>query len=379
MGKEPSHSSFLKIAGVVLAIRLIFLGWAFVAQPAEQAKGETVLQIWKRWDGKHYLEIAERGYEGKGLPDDRREFNSRFPPLYPWMIRCTSFISRLPDYLAGELVSVISLVLASWLLFQLVQFEWGSQRNAWWAVVFLNLHPGSYFAHAVYSESLFLFLSCLYLFTVRTKNNPSLESFSLSGLLLTRQVGLAFLPLHALRTGRRLLELRSVEQRRISEILKELGRGVLPLVCFGSFLLWQKYLELPGYSGKNVPFRVILPFEETLKALSRFWNWQEAWSDDFFLYTLGYSHLMLSFTAAVVFFGIRTVPWSYSIVGVSYIVILAVMNWNIASIRYTFALITTPMILCRIKPEWLRFVLIAISTSLLGYFSWVFINKYHLI
>lgn len=50
------------------------------------------LEIWNRWDGPHYLDIARDGYVTQG---DQRNWIV-FYPLYPWAIRLFTLVLPNP-------------------------------------------------------------------------------------------------------------------------------------------------------------------------------------------------------------------------------------------------------------------------------------------
>jgi hypothetical protein len=139
---------------MVKALLLLFGGLAYQIlnhQPLVFYSG-AYLEIWNRWDGQHYLDIAQRGYGGSG--DDR--LLMVFYPLYPWTIRAVSFVfhNTLVSALA---VSTVASLVAAVELYRLAALD-HPRRLAREAVWFLFIFPTSYFLHTDYSESLFLAL-----------------------------------------------------------------------------------------------------------------------------------------------------------------------------------------------------------------------------
>jgi Predicted integral membrane protein len=108
------------------------------------------LEIWNRWDGPHYLDIARDGYLTQG---DQRNWIV-FYPLYPWAIRLFTLIFR-NGLLSAFVVSALASVVAGLLLSRLTKldFERAVPRSAVW---FMFIFPTSYFFHIGYTESLFL-------------------------------------------------------------------------------------------------------------------------------------------------------------------------------------------------------------------------------
>lgn len=131
--------------------------------------GPAPLEIWARWDAEWYLLIAERGYRsadhfmnGGAARDDRRVAytaadTTGFFPLYPLLIRALSWVG--PSSLAaGVLISNAALLMALWLLRDLVRRDHGEEAataSCWILLCF----PTSLFLSAVYAES--LMLACL--------------------------------------------------------------------------------------------------------------------------------------------------------------------------------------------------------------------------
>jgi len=108
-----------------------------------------------RWDSFWYLDIAQKGYSFKGK---EKLSNIVFFPLYPFLIKITSFLIGGNFILAGWMLSLIFLLLALFYLFKLVK-EFHQEINPYLVIIFLLIFPTAFFLNAVYAESLFLFLS----------------------------------------------------------------------------------------------------------------------------------------------------------------------------------------------------------------------------
>lgn len=141
----------------------------------------------RNWDGHWYTLIAERGYEVHPA-------TAAFWPLYPvllgWLGQLTSF--TVPTI--GLTLSNLAFVGALIVLYRLVRCDYG-ERVAGRAVWLLALFPTSYYFSALYTESLFLFLTVTAIYYGRT------ERWGRAAVLgalaaLTRNVGvLVLLPL----------------------------------------------------------------------------------------------------------------------------------------------------------------------------------------
>lgn len=111
------------------------------------------------WDGGHYLAIAEKGYT----------LNSDFVffPLYPILIHWVSKLTG--NYLiSGILISLISIILAANIFYQIVLKEFG-KSFAEKALLALLFFPLSFHFITIYTESLFFLLTILAFLFLRNK------------------------------------------------------------------------------------------------------------------------------------------------------------------------------------------------------------------
>lgn len=156
-----------------------------------QNQGWNPVSLHARWDSFWYLDIAQNGYAFKGT---EKLSNIVFFPLYPLLIRASSFLTGGDFVLAGWLLSVIFLFLAAVYLFKLVK-EFHQEIDPQLPVIFLLIFPTAFFLNAIYTESMFLFLSLASFYYALKKN------FVLAGIFgffasLTRITGiLLFIPL----------------------------------------------------------------------------------------------------------------------------------------------------------------------------------------
>jgi len=120
-----------------------------------QEKTWDPVSLHARWDSFWYLDIAQNGYSFKGV---EKLSNIVFFPLYPFLIRTLSFLTGGNSVLAGWILSLIFLFLALLYLFKLVK-EFHPEINPYFPVIFLLIFPTAFFLNAIYTESLFLFLS----------------------------------------------------------------------------------------------------------------------------------------------------------------------------------------------------------------------------
>lgn len=187
----PLAAFALSRAAVFLAA---YLGAALIAdrpdEPPYHLRGTTNLLVdvfGSRWDAGFYVSIAEEGYSLEGEP-----FPSvGFFPLLPLAMRAVAVLTGdvVP---AGIFISNLALLLAGWVIFRLVELRAGTavaSRTVWYLLIF----PTAFFGSAIYTESLFLFLTAGALYLAR---RGAWESAALLGFLaaLTRLVGVVMAP-----------------------------------------------------------------------------------------------------------------------------------------------------------------------------------------
>ncbi|MEM3627452.1 MAG: hypothetical protein QXZ25_05440 [Candidatus Bathyarchaeia archaeon] len=146
-----------------------------------------VMRQFCRWDSPHYIDIAKNWYVNVG----EQRFFIVFFPLYPLLIRLTTFDWQYVN-LSALLISNVSSIVAAAYLFKLARLDFGDDA-ARRAVFYLSIYPTAYFLCAIYTEGLFLALvtACIYY--------ARMEKWPLAGFLgmlasLTRIIGLSLLP-----------------------------------------------------------------------------------------------------------------------------------------------------------------------------------------
>src|SRR3954465_6985311 len=146
-GRRASLASLWDGRTVAFMLGVKALVLLFAAQAHVIAKNERLgslynwLAIWNRWDAPHYLDIARMGYVRDGV--EARWIV--FYPLYPWLVRATSFVVR-DELAAAFLVSTLASIAAGLLLYKLARLdndEWVARA----AVFFMFVFPTSYFLH----------------------------------------------------------------------------------------------------------------------------------------------------------------------------------------------------------------------------------------
>jgi Mannosyltransferase (PIG-V) len=129
--------------------------WMSSGTVAPVQQSWDIIQLHDRWDSYWYLSIAREGYDLRGKDDIS---NVVFFPLYPMMIRLAGPLAGGNLVLAGWMISCVFLVLAVFMLTRVTQ-EFHPDIDPVLPAIFLLAHPAAFFLNAIYTESLFLFLS----------------------------------------------------------------------------------------------------------------------------------------------------------------------------------------------------------------------------
>ena len=117
---------------------------------------DEITNMLARWDTAFYYSIATDGYAWN--PAIFRHENVVFFPLYPLLMRWGGWLLGGHPLAAGLVISLASFTAAMTLLHRLAALELG-EDYAWPALLLISSFPYALFFSAVYTESLFLFLS----------------------------------------------------------------------------------------------------------------------------------------------------------------------------------------------------------------------------
>jgi hypothetical protein len=122
------------------------------------ASSNPLLAVWGRWDAEHYLGVARYGYSGT---------EPAFFPLYPLLIRIAGAFTG-SQLVAGLIISNAASFFALLYLYKLIEHEY-NRHVAQRATFYVSIFPTAIFFSAVYSESLFLFLTVASFYYVRER------------------------------------------------------------------------------------------------------------------------------------------------------------------------------------------------------------------
>ena len=122
---EADRKESAAVFAAALLFRLaVFLAAALLAclvlYPGTGA--HWALDIWKKWDAWHYVNLAELGYSG--YMEDGKHLFLVFFPLYPWLVRLVSAVTG-NTMAAGLLVSFLCYASGCVYLYKLAAWELG--------------------------------------------------------------------------------------------------------------------------------------------------------------------------------------------------------------------------------------------------------------
>jgi hypothetical protein len=197
-GKDARSEGLLFVLAVYVASRLFYLvaGALFATYlPAGDFYWLTpdvplgTLNIWARWDGAWYSQIAAEGYETHA--------STAFFPLYPLLMRSFAELFGGPLSLGalslwGVLISLIALPCALYFIYLIALDGWGEQ-TARATTLTLSFFPTTFFFNAAYTESLFLALSAAAVWAVRVRKDLLLGCALAGFAAATRNVGVFLL------------------------------------------------------------------------------------------------------------------------------------------------------------------------------------------
>ena len=165
-GDVPDQRECVKVFIITLLFRilvflLVALATCLVLYPGSGP--DAALWIWKRWDGLHYVNLAELGYSG--YMEDGKNLFLVFFPLYPWLMRVISLLTG-NTIAAGLLLSFLCYSSGCVFLYRLAAFEVG-RGGARRVVLFLSIYPYAFFFGGIMTESLFLLTTAGGLWAIR--------------------------------------------------------------------------------------------------------------------------------------------------------------------------------------------------------------------
>jgi len=316
-----------------------------------------LVSLHAKWDSFWYLDIAQNGYSFNGA---EKLSNIVFFPLFPFLIQAFSFFTMGNSILAGWIISTIFLLLALLYLFKLVK-EFHPEINPYLPIIFLLIFPTAFFLNAVYTESLFLFLSLATFYYGLRKKFLSAGIFGFFASL-TRVTGvLLFIPL-----------LWEYLKSHNFDLIRSLNSKLLPifLIPVGtlSFFLYH-YLKFDDFL---LFFRV-----------ESWWGRMFRLNKDHFLLfsnpaivNFCLDVFFIIFALIVLYFVFKKLRTSYSLYMLATLAVVLSTGTFMSVGRYILVLFPIYILLASIKNRYLQQTWIFISILLLAMYTILFVNNY---
>lgn len=305
------------------------------------------LQHWIIWDGPHYLDIAQHGYQNHG----EISLFIVFYPLYPLLIKLLSLIISSYSWSAIVISWLFSLI-ANIIFYELVRLDFNHKialRSVWWLTIF----PTAYFWQASYTESVFLLLSILSIYSLR-KNYFKITPLTSALSSFTRINGLLLIP-------SLLLEAKNYRQRLVILLTAPLGFMIYLLInylVYGDWFYfkiplaqnWYKYFEWPWIGLINL------------------WSYLGKFE---YIWTEFIALILLLITAIYSSFYLRK---SYAVYCWLNLILFTSTSFIISTPRYLLIIWPIYIMLGRIKSTPLNIILNGISIISLTYFTIRFVQ-----
>ena len=371
-----------------LVTRIIILVGAYLAEialPSISGEGfyhvnpnNVWLDVWARWDSAYYLSIADHGYWfGLG-----QQSSVAFFPLYPLLI---SLLDPLVDPLvAGVLLSQILLLGALMLLYRLTDFEFNDSATAGRTVFYIAAFPTAFFFSAVYTESLFLFLSVGAMYFARKRLWAWAALFGLLcsaarivGVIMWGVVGLEWLAVHGWTLGT--IHKKEAWQNLVAGLRKDwFNLAIICIIPLGlvSYMLFlsQQFDDPVAFSttqsawGREIVGPWTIVYRDLVALLSGNFLTGDIWY-----------HVVLDLSALIAVLGVAVAVWQR--LGASYAlyciisVLLPASSGSGSLSRYALVIFPMFMMLGHWgRFQWLDRALMVVFSVLLGILTTLFVN-----
>lgn len=357
-----------------LLVRVLTILWGCAWFDFGDHPDHSWTTLWSRWDAIQYLRVAEWGYQADGAAAVEHSFRVHFLPAYPVLLRFSAAILPFQRETLAIVLSIAFNCAAAVLLFRLTQFETKSPQIAWNSTVLMLIYPTSYFANAVYAESLFMFAMLATIYALRVNQSIFLAGIAAAIAILTKTTGIIAALLVGASFVMRFRSLSRLAEMRPREVV---GVG-LPCVA-GLLYLWinlhyygHSWFFLTEYAGN--PYS--LDFGGDLLETARMWsssalNLFSRYNDTGFMTTHGWATIFLLATLIISLFSLRALPAIYSLYSFSMLALLAEVSWPIGMGRWTLPIFPVFMTVASWPRIAYRGVCVLFLSGLL-YFSRIF-------
>jgi Gpi18-like mannosyltransferase len=353
----------------VVIIKIILFVWGYFNANFVINSWINIFGIWDHWDSDVYKTIATSSYALlDGMRMDAHAFLSHFPPLYSLFVFLLTVI-KVPILISGFLVSFSSIILASIILYKLVLLDFKSEKIAIISVLFLNLFPTSYFTISIYSESLFLLFAICSFYFLR-KNNFLFSGFFAGAAILTRNVGLVFIPVYSVFIIVDYWKTKQFNYRTLYLLIMP-ACGVMIYMLINLQYFGDYFYFMNEQLSFNTTKHLMFPFRETVSDFIAIFK-DSNYLSQTFMTNRGYNAIFVLFASLVTIFGARKIKWEYTLFSILSILMFASLSWGISNARYVFSVFPIYIVLSLIENKWIRICLFSIFIIGLAYFSKLF-------
>ena len=325
---------------VTTVSRLAFFAVAYAASwLLNESEGPLTigfLEIWTRWDGIHFTDIATHGYFA---PEVHPEAVAFFP-LFPLIIDALGKLG-IEARLAAMLITFVASAVAGTYLYRLAEKDVGEGAGRR-ALLYLFLFPTAVFLVAPYSEAVFLAGAVAAFYYARQGRwyfvaIPAAVAMGarLAGIFLLAGLIVEF------------LRQRDFTLERIAGALLSFAVGTLPLLMYGVFLSRSTgdFMEFKDAQYRGWGRMVVSPVESFLATWNT-WNttlnathpanWLFAWRLEIFAAAVG-----LFFVA----WACLRREWGYAVYMFATLATLMTSTWYFSIPRMLLSLFPIPILL----------------------------------
>ncbi|MBR3504044.1 MAG: hypothetical protein IKO07_07345 [Clostridia bacterium] len=330
----------------------------------------AAISHWVRWDAANYIDLARLGYAA-----NRPELLS-FLPLYPLLVRFVATLCLGHYVFAGFLVSNVSLMIAGWALYHIVNSQYG-ELTARRAVLLMMFSPLSLVFSVPYAESLFLMLTLLAVLCARNRR------FGLAALFgalscATRLIGvLSFIPIFM--ESMKYLHVLDLRRRNRSRFFARLGMytaiSLSVLLGTGVYLLVNIVV-----AGRPFAFVNVLASKWS-QSLGSIWNTQSysvrlAFDGGSLAWQLGtwIPQAVFIFACALFLLSMSpTIPPAEGLYGWLYLVITMSPSWMLSGPRTLTSMYPLYIMLALAsRKKWNYIIVMTVSIALMCFFSYMY-------
>jgi hypothetical protein len=205
------------------------------------------LGIWRRWDGTHYLNLAQNGYR---LSDPGPTV---FSPLAPVSIRLMDTILPGPAEIAGIIFSTLMFGLALTFMYRFIIILFDDVVLAKRALMLMALLPLSYFFNAIMSESTYLAM-VIGFFMFGASRQWKRAALCAALATLARAQGIALIGVAGLMLIEQAVKTTPDWRGRVQYLFKHGWSLVLIPAAYASFMLYRSSLGLPSMTDSYYQF-----------------------------------------------------------------------------------------------------------------------------